>query len=247
MTLTWLLQHKLICHSKEKISFLPTDFLLVTAHVVLLSCDNENQSWVHALKFRATVLFTVTSTSVSCSFPDILVLSLCAFKSKFSVMLIHLFSESTKMYGDAKGRGFILVQDKRNSGWCKFWKPQQWASLGNDHSLRFCSLSLVFHEPSSTNFEVSLSFRWNSGICIGESHSKRGRKKKQTQYDLMSWKLCWADTEDLWEMSLWKKEAAELESNTSKWLPLSLWLWLLLKQQQQEWEYFPGSNQYGKS
>lgn len=30
------------------------------------------------------------------------------------------------------------------------------------------------------------------------------------------------DTEDLQEMNLWKKEAAELKSKTSKWLPLSL-------------------------
>lgn len=55
------------------------------------------------------------------------------------------------------------------------------------------------------------------------------------------------DAEDLLETNLWGKEAAELKSKTSKWLPLSLWLWLLLKQQQQEWEYFPGSNQYSKS
>lgn len=61
----------------------------------------------------------------------------------------------------------------------KFWKPQQWASLATDRPLRVCRLSLVFHEPSSTDFEGAVSFRWRSGISIGESHSKR-RQEKET-------------------------------------------------------------------
>lgn len=116
--------------------------------------------------------------SVLLSYPNIFVLSLFVLKSKLSAMLIHLFSESRKVYVDAKGASVRFRTNINSCGWCKFWKPLQWASLATDHPPRVYSLSLVFHKPSSTNLEFAVSFRWRTGVSIGESHSKRRKEKE---------------------------------------------------------------------